>query len=92
MEDSQGLVWQVLNASWDACIRVASVNALPFYDRDSYNRILENAKPRNDPDRRHLVTFTYLRLSPTLMERTYFSEFDRFVKRMHGEAVHFQQG
>ncbi|XP_057849875.1 beta-amylase 2, chloroplastic isoform X1 [Cryptomeria japonica] len=93
MEDSQGLVWQVLNASWDAGIRVASVNALPCYDRDSYNRILENAKPRNDPDRRHLVTFTYLRLGPTLMERTYFSEFDRFVKRMHGEAVlHFQQG
>ncbi|KAH9320500.1 hypothetical protein KI387_015139 [Taxus chinensis] len=87
MEDSQGLVWQVLNAAWDTDIPVASVNALPCYDRDSYNRILENAKPINDPDRRHLVAFIYRRLTPTLMERVYFCEFDRFVKRMHGKCI-----
>lgn len=87
MEDPHGLMWQVMNAAWDAGIPVASVNPVPCHDRDGYNRILENAKPRNDPDGRHLIAFTYLRLSPTLMERANFSEFDRFVKRMHGEAV-----
>jgi beta-amylase len=40
----------VLNAAWDAGLQVASENALPCYDRDGFNKILENAKPRNDPD------------------------------------------
>lgn len=75
---------QVLNDAWDAGIPVASENALPSYDRDGYNKILENAKPMNDPDGRHLSAFTYLRLSSALMEADKFSEFERFVKRMHG--------
>ncbi|GJN34701.1 hypothetical protein PR202_gb23387 [Eleusine coracana subsp. coracana] len=83
--DPEGLV---LNAAWDAGIQVASENALPCYDRDGFNKILENAKPRNDPDGRHLFGFTYLRLSKVLFERPNFFEFERFVKRMHGEAVH----
>lgn len=87
MADPEGLVWQVLNAAWDAGIPVASENALPCFDRDGYNKILENAKPRTDPDERHLVAFTYLRLSPILMKEANFNEFERFVKRMHGEAV-----
>lgn len=78
---------QVLNAAWDACIPVASENALPCYDREGYNKILENAKPRHDPDGRHLSVFTYLRLSPALMERHNFIEFERFVKRMHGDLL-----
>uniref|UniRef100_A0A0D9XH02 Beta-amylase n=1 Tax=Leersia perrieri TaxID=77586 RepID=A0A0D9XH02_9ORYZ len=85
--DPEGLVWQVLNAAWDAGIAVASENALPCYDRDGFNKILENAKPLNDPDGRHLLGFTYLRLSKVLFERANFLEFERFVKRMHGEAV-----
>nr|CAD1830761.1 unnamed protein product [Ananas comosus var. bracteatus] len=87
MADPEGLVWQVVNAAWDAGILVASENALPCYDRDGYNKILENAKPLDDPDGRHLIAFTYLRLSPTLLERQNFLEFERFVKQMHGEAV-----
>lgn len=87
LADPEGLVWQVLNAAWDVCIPVASENALPCHDREGYNKILENAKPMNDPDGRHLSAFTYLRLSPILMERHNFMEFERFVKRMHGEAV-----
>ncbi|XP_058083902.1 beta-amylase 7-like isoform X3 [Magnolia sinica] len=87
LADPEGLVWQVLNAAWDVGIPVASENALPCHDRDGYNKILENAKPMNDPDGRHLAAFTYLRLSTDLMERSNFSEFERFVKRMHGEAV-----
>eukprot|EP00252_Welwitschia_mirabilis_P015906 TRINITY_DN35296_c0_g1_i1.p1 TRINITY_DN35296_c0_g1~~TRINITY_DN35296_c0_g1_i1.p1 ORF type:complete len:548 (+),score=100.59 TRINITY_DN35296_c0_g1_i1:70-1713(+) len=87
MADPEGLVWQVLNAAWDAGIHVASENALTCFDRDGYNKILENSKPRNDPDGRHLLSFTYLRLSSTLMEKNNLNEFKRFVKRMHGEAV-----
>ncbi|KAJ9681479.1 hypothetical protein PVL29_020378 [Vitis rotundifolia] len=87
MADPEGLAWQVLNAAWDVCIPVVSENALLTHDRESYNKILENAKPLKDPDGRHFSSFTYLRLSPLLMERHNFLEFERFVKRMHGEAV-----
>ncbi|KAF3335685.1 beta-amylase 2 [Carex littledalei] len=87
MSDPEGLVWQVLNAAWDAGIPVASENALPCFDRDGFNKILENAKPLNDPDGRHLLSFTYLRLAPALFEEGNFFEFKRFVKKMHGEAV-----
>ncbi|KAK6920121.1 Glycoside hydrolase, family 14 [Dillenia turbinata] len=83
LADPEGLVWQVLNAAWDVSIPVASENALPCHDREGYNKILENAKPLNDPDGRHLSAFTYLRLSPILMERQNFREFERFVRRMH---------
>ncbi|XP_068645468.1 beta-amylase 2, chloroplastic isoform X2 [Aristolochia californica] len=87
LADPEGLVWQVLNAAWDVGIPVASENALPCHDRAGYNKILEHAKPMNDPDGRHLSAFTYLRLSSYLMEGHNFLEFDRFVKRMHGEAI-----
>ncbi|XP_068656449.1 beta-amylase 7-like [Aristolochia californica] len=87
LADPEGLVWQVLNAAWDVGVLVASENASPCYDRIGYNKILEHAKLMNDPDRKHLSGFTYLRLGPHLMERHNFVEFERFVKRMHGEAV-----
>ncbi|KAJ8748976.1 hypothetical protein K2173_013415 [Erythroxylum novogranatense] len=87
LADPEGLVWQVINAAWDAGTRVASENALPCYDRDGYNKILEKAKPLNDPDGKHLCTFTYLRLGPALMEERNFREFEIFVKRMHGHPV-----
>ncbi|KAL3702312.1 hypothetical protein R1sor_020334 [Riccia sorocarpa] len=84
MADPEGLVWQVLNAAWDSGIPVASENALPCYDRDGYNKILENSKPLKNPDGRHLVAFTYLRLNPTLMEEHNLKEFAFFVNRLHG--------
>ncbi|CAK9143327.1 unnamed protein product [Ilex paraguariensis] len=87
LTDPEGLTWQVLNAAWDVSIPVASENALPYHHREDYNRILERAKPSNDLDGRHFSAFTYLRLSPLLMERHNLMEFERFVKRMHGEAV-----
>ncbi|KAL0464798.1 UNVERIFIED_CONTAM: Beta-amylase 2, chloroplastic [Sesamum latifolium] len=85
LADPEGLVWQVLNAAWDAGIHVASENALPCYDRQGFNKILQNAKPYGDPDKRHLSAFTYLRLSPDLMEEHNLMEFERFVKQMHGK-------
>ncbi|XP_057463367.1 beta-amylase 7-like [Actinidia eriantha] len=87
LADPEGLAWQVLNAAWDVCIPVASENALPCHDREGYNNISERAKPLNDPDGRHFCAFTYLRLGTVLLERHNFMEFERFVKRMHGEAV-----
>ncbi|KAL8495257.1 hypothetical protein ACS0TY_019418 [Phlomoides rotata] len=85
LADPEGLVWQVLNAAWDVGIPVASENALPCYDREGYNKVLENAKPLIDPDGRHLSAFTYLRLTPELMEEHNFTEFEGFVLRMHGK-------
>ncbi|GJW99939.1 retrotransposon protein, putative, ty1-copia subclass [Tanacetum coccineum] len=73
---------RLLNAAWDADILVASENALPCYDRQGYNKILEHAKPRNDPDGRHLSALTYLRLNQALLEEHNLGEFLLFVKRM----------
>lgn len=87
LADPEGLVWQVLNAAWDVDIPVASENALSCHDREGYNKILENAKPLNDPYGRHLSAFTYLRLSPLLLEKHNLTEFERFVRGMHGEPV-----
>lgn len=77
----------MLNTAWDVGLPVASENALPCYDREGYNKILEIATPISDPDGKHLSAFTYLRLSPELMEENNFMEFERFVKRMHGKSI-----
>ncbi|KAI3441794.1 Beta-amylase [Psidium guajava] len=87
LADPDGLAWQVLNAAWDYGIPVTSENFLPCHNRVGYNKVLEGAKPLNDPDGRHFLSFTYLRQSSILMERQSLLEFERFVKRMHGEAV-----
>ncbi|XP_059634168.1 beta-amylase 7-like isoform X2 [Cornus florida] len=92
LADPEGLAWQVLNAAWDVCIPVASENVLPCHDRGGYNSILEKAKPLNDPDGRHFSVFNYLRLSPLLLERHNFMEFERFVKRMHGARENYIMG
>ncbi|KAG0556224.1 hypothetical protein KC19_11G036300 [Ceratodon purpureus] len=87
LADPEGLVWQVLNAAWDSGISVASENALSCFDCEGYNKILENAKPERDPDGRHLIAFTYLRLNDELMNEHNLREFSRFVKRLHGEPI-----
>ncbi|CAH1447942.1 unnamed protein product [Lactuca virosa] len=87
LEDPDALSWQVMNAAWDSCIAMTSENPLPCVDKVSYNYILEKAKPMNDPDGRHYSAFTYLRLGQLLMDPHNIMEFERFVKRMHGEAV-----
>lgn len=75
----------MFNAAWDAGISVASENALPCYDREGYRKILENAKLGDNPDGRHFSAFTYLRLTPTLMQAENLMEFEHFVKKMHGK-------
>ncbi|KAL8028201.1 hypothetical protein ABFX02_14G143900 [Erythranthe guttata] len=87
LSDPEGLSWQVVSGAWDACIPVASENSFPCHDRQGYSYLLERAKPMSHPDGRHFSAFTYLRLSPLLTERQNLIEFERFVKRMHGEAL-----
>lgn len=85
--DPEGLTWQVLNDAWDSCVPVASENGIACHEREGYNIILERAKPCNDPDGRHYRAFTYARLGSPLLETRNFMEFERFVKKMHGESV-----
>lgn len=87
LEDPDALAWQVMNAAWDCGVAITSENRVACVDKVSYNYVLEKAKPMNDPDGRHYSAFTYLRLGQLLMEPHHIMEFERFVKRMHGEAV-----
>ncbi|XP_010523740.1 PREDICTED: beta-amylase 7 [Tarenaya hassleriana] len=86
LAEPEALAWQASNAAWDADIPIARESALPFHD-GGYNKILASAKFLNDPDRRHVSCFAYSRLNPALMEAQNLVEFERFVKKMHGEAV-----
>ncbi|KAL3618639.1 hypothetical protein CASFOL_037458 [Castilleja foliolosa] len=89
LANPEELIRQVLYGAWDIGVPVASENILPCYDREGYNKILEYAKPFNAPValKRHLSAFTYLGLSSYIMEDQNFTEFERFIKRMHGEYV-----
>ncbi|RWR87244.1 beta-amylase 8 isoform X1 [Cinnamomum micranthum f. kanehirae] len=86
LADSEALSWQVLNSAWDHGLSVAGENVLPCYDRDGYARILETAKPRSNPDRRHLSFFVY-RQPSAFMEREMTMELGYFIKCMHGEVA-----
>ncbi|XP_019190295.1 PREDICTED: beta-amylase 7-like [Ipomoea nil] len=85
--DPKSLAWQMLITARDACLPVCGGNLLPCHDRESYNYLLEQSKPKDDPDGHHFFSFTYLRLSPVLLDAQNFMEFERFVKQMHGEVV-----
>ncbi|OVA18379.1 Glycoside hydrolase [Macleaya cordata] len=84
--DPDGLSWQVLNSAWDRGLPVAGQNSLPCYDKEGYLRILETAKPRNDPDRHHLSFFVYQQSSPLMQRELCFSELDSFIRCMHGKS------
>ncbi|KAL6557194.1 Beta-amylase 7 [Orobanche minor] len=87
LADPDGLAWQVVNAAWDACIPVAGANSFPCHDGEGFGYLLEKAKPINNPDGRHFSAFTYSRLRPLFMDRQNLTEFEQFLKKMHGEAV-----
>ncbi|KAJ9152398.1 hypothetical protein P3X46_025967 [Hevea brasiliensis] len=84
LADPEGLSWQVLNSAWDRGLTVAGVNALSCYDREGHIRVVEMAKPRNDPDHRHFSFFVYQQPSPLVRGTICFSELDYFIKCMHG--------
>ncbi|XP_068651385.1 beta-amylase 8 [Aristolochia californica] len=93
LADSEALCWQVLNSAWDHGLNVAGQNVLPCYERDGYSRIIETAKPRNHPDRRHLSFFAYQLSAPGLVQREFcLPDFEYFIKCMHGEVTAEIQG
>ncbi|KAL0363489.1 UNVERIFIED_CONTAM: Beta-amylase 2, chloroplastic [Sesamum calycinum] len=86
LADPEDLVWEVLYDAWDIGIPVGAENALPCYGRQGFDKIRQNAKPYDGPDK-SLSSFTYLRLSPDLVEGCHLREFERFVNQMHGKCA-----
>uniref|UniRef100_A0A3Q7IDQ8 Beta-amylase n=1 Tax=Solanum lycopersicum TaxID=4081 RepID=A0A3Q7IDQ8_SOLLC len=82
LADPEGLSWQ---SAWDKKITVAGQNAFPCYDREGFMRLVETAKPRNDPDRHRFSFFAFQQPSPLVQSAICFSELDYFIKCMHGE-------
>ncbi|OMO91330.1 Glycoside hydrolase, family 14 [Corchorus capsularis] len=85
--DPEGLSWQVLNSAWDRGLTVAGENTLSCFDREGCLRIIETAKPRNDPDRRHFSFFVYQQPSPLVQGVICFPDLDYFIKCMHGDIT-----
>ncbi|KAJ9549694.1 hypothetical protein OSB04_022237 [Centaurea solstitialis] len=84
LADPEGLTWQVLNSAWDQGLSVSGQNAFPCYDKEVFMRLVETAKPSNDPDHHHFTSFTFQPPLP-LVERTIcFSELNHFIGCMHG--------
>jgi len=74
-----------MNAAWDHGLSLCIESALPCQNGEMYSRILDTAKPRNDPDRHHAAFFAYRQQPPFLLQREVcFSELCTFVKCMHG--------
>ncbi|XP_010275178.2 PREDICTED: beta-amylase 8 [Nelumbo nucifera] len=84
--DPESLTWQVLNSAWDRGLTLAGQNAAPCYDREGYMRLLDSAKPRNNPDHRHVSFFVYQQPSSLLHNGICFSDLDSFIKCMHGST------
>nr|KAJ0226141.1 hypothetical protein LSAT_V11C100048670 [Lactuca sativa] len=90
--DPEGLTWQVLNSAWEEGLCVAGENAFPCFDREVLMRLLETAKPSNDPDHQHFVFFNYKSPFPILplFDTTLcFSELDQFFPLVENCIVGF---
>ncbi|XP_020600192.1 beta-amylase 8 isoform X2 [Phalaenopsis equestris] len=86
--DPEGQSWQILNSAWDRGLSVACQGNFQCHERDVCIRVIETAKPRNDPDRHHISFFTYQTLSPVSMQGDLFlSDLDSFIKSMHGDLL-----
>ncbi|KAL0393805.1 UNVERIFIED_CONTAM: Beta-amylase 8 [Sesamum latifolium] len=86
LSDPEALSWQVLNAAWDQGLSVAGQNGQPCYDREGFTRLVETARPRNNPDCRHFSFFVFQQPSPLIQRTICFSEIDYFIKSMHGDV------
>ncbi|KAI7732724.1 hypothetical protein M8C21_001902 [Ambrosia artemisiifolia] len=85
LADPKGLTWQVLNSGWDTGLTLAGQNALIYYDKEVFMRLVETAKPINDPDHHHFAFFTFQPPLPLVENTSCFSELERFIGCMHGE-------
>ncbi|KAI7726963.1 hypothetical protein M8C21_011388, partial [Ambrosia artemisiifolia] len=84
LADPKGLTWQVLNSAWDTGLTLAGQNALIYYDKEVFMRLVETAKPINDPDHHHFAFFTFQPPLPLVENTSCFSELERFIGCMHG--------
>lgn len=87
LADPEGLSWQVFNSAWNRGLTIAGENALSCHDREGFIRIVEMAKPINDPDLRHFSFFVYQQPSPPVQGTMFFSELEYLIKSMHGEIA-----
>ncbi|AQK60892.1 Beta-amylase 8 [Zea mays] len=90
--DPEGLTWQVINAAWDQGLPLCIESALPCRNGEAYSRILDTAKPRDDPDRHHAASFAYRQQQQPPLREACLSELCTFVKCMHGEAPQNGEG
>ncbi|XP_019156606.1 PREDICTED: beta-amylase 8-like [Ipomoea nil] len=84
--DPNGLCWQVLNGAWEKGVAIAGHNAPGDYDRETFMRLVETSKPRNDPYRHHSTFFVLERPWQRIQTAENISELEYFVKCMHGYA------
>jgi beta-amylase len=75
---------QVINAAWDQGLPLCIESALPCRNGEAYSRILDTAKPRDDPDRHHAAFFAYRQQQQPPLREACLSELCTFVKCMHG--------
>lgn len=75
---------QVINAAWDQGLPLCIESALPRHNGETYSRILDTAKPRDDPDRHHAAFFAYRQQQQPPLREACLSELCTFVKCMHG--------
>ncbi|KAI3701338.1 hypothetical protein L2E82_45992 [Cichorium intybus] len=53
--DGYSILFKVMNSAWDEGLCLAGQNGYPCYDREVFMRLLETAKPSNDPDVMQLI-------------------------------------
>ncbi|CAI0441968.1 unnamed protein product [Linum tenue] len=83
--DPEALCWQVLHAAWDHGLTVSGTNMLSCYDGEGYMKVVDMAKPKNNPDHHHFLFFVYHQPSPLCQGPVCFQELDYFIKCMHGD-------
>mmetsp|Transcript_6987 Transcript_6987/g.25759 ORF Transcript_6987/g.25759 Transcript_6987/m.25759 type:complete len:971 (+) Transcript_6987:311-3223(+) len=79
----EGLVDQVLFASWAHDVDVCCENALPRYDNGAFNQIIRNALRDSEKQLYRISSFTFLRLCKDLVQEHHWREFIHFVRAMH---------
>lgn len=85
LADPEGLSWQVTNSAWDRGLTLAGENTPTCFDREGLLKLVEQAKPRNDPDHRQFSFCVYQHSSPLSETTVGLAELDFFVKCMHGK-------
>ncbi|XP_031125668.1 beta-amylase 8-like [Ipomoea triloba] len=84
--DPNGLCLQVLNGAWDEGLAIAGHHAPRDYNRETFMRLVETSKPRNDHERYHCSFFVLERPWQRIQTADSISELEYFVKCMHGYA------